>query len=71
MIIKSFETYIDIEGFEYPVTAKYTKGTDGSIDITDILIRNSEEEFCEFPYLKEVDNLIIEQIEEYERYGLD
>lgn len=70
MIIKSYDTYLDISGYEYPVVVKYTKNGEG-IDILDIHIRNDDEEMVEFPYLEAVDMLIQEQIEEYESYGLD
>jgi hypothetical protein len=55
MIINTYNTFLNIEGFQYPCRVKY-QGMGDDMEILDVEVRNEDKEWIGMPFLKKVDD---------------
>lgn len=66
MPIKTYETTIEINGYEFVLLVGYT-AIEGEVELCSTHIKDFDGSIEDFPILKVIDRDLIEAIEEYER----
>ena len=61
MHLETYNTTLEIEGFNYPVRVKYD-GIGKDVQIYAVLIQNEEEVWLDMPFLTKVDGVLMQEI---------